>query len=156
MNKWIDILFRQETDNIFLQLFRYCFVAVGAFAVDYGTYFLTSYVIGIPYLIAAFIGFVTGTLTNYALSKFLVFRGEPKSRIGEITLVFLIGGLGLILLETGIWFFTERVGVHYLVSKLIMTFIVFGWNFLARKFFMYTKFFNVLKDKQHTITYTQR
>ena len=82
MNKWIDILFRQETDNIFLQLFRYCFVAVGAFAVDYGTYFLTSYVIGIPYLIAAFIGFVTGTLTNYALSKFLVFRGEPKSRIG--------------------------------------------------------------------------
>lgn len=145
MKKWIDFLFRQESNNIWLQLFRYCFVAVGAFAVDYGSYFLTSYIIGIPYLIAAVIGFITGTLTNYALSKILVFRGEPKSRTGEIAMVFLIGGLGLVLLEVGIWFFTERVGVHYLVSKLIMTVIVFGWNFLARKFFMYSKYFNVLK-----------
>lgn len=142
-----DILFRKDTDNILLQLFRYCFVAVGAFIVDYGTYFLTSYVIGIPYLVAAFLGFVTGTLTNYAIAKFLVFRGEPKSRAGEIAGVFLIGAIGLVFLEAGIWFFTEKVGVHYLVSKLIMTVIVFAWNFLARRFFMYSKRFNVLKDK---------
>ena len=82
MNKWIDFFFKQETNNVLLQLFRYCFVAGGAFAFDYGSYFLTSYVIGIPYLIAAVIGFVTGTLPNYAISKFLVFRGEPKSRAG--------------------------------------------------------------------------
>lgn len=63
----IDILFRRDTDNIWLQLFRYCFVAVGAFIVDYGTYFLTSYIIGIPYLVAALLGFITGTLTNLSL-----------------------------------------------------------------------------------------
>ena len=147
-SRLIDILFRQDTNNIWLQWFRYCFVAVGAFAVDYGRYFLASYVIGIPYLIAAVIGFVLGTLTNYAISKFLVFRGEPKSRTGEIAMVFLIGGIGLIFLELGIWFFTEIVGVHYLVSKLIMTVIVFAWNFLARKFFMYSKRFNILKSNQ--------
>lgn len=145
MNKWIDFLFKQETNNVFLQLFRYCFVAVGAFAVDYGSYFVTSYVIGIPYLIAAVIGFVTGTLTNYAISKFLVFRGEPKSRAGEIAMVFIIGGIGLLFLELGIWTLTEKMGIHYLLSKLIMTFVVFGWNFFARKFFMYSKYFNVLK-----------
>lgn len=145
MNKWIDFLFRQESNNIWLQLFRYCFVAAGAFAMDYGCYFLTSYIIGIPYLIAAFLGFIIGTLTNYALSKVLVFRGEPKSRAGEVAMVFLIGGLGLILLEAGIWFLTEKAGIHYLISKLIMTVIVFSWNFLARKFFMYSKYFNVLK-----------
>ena len=145
MNKWIDFLFKQETNNVLLQLFRYCFVAVGAFAVDYGSYFLTSYVIGIPYLIAAVIGFVTGTLTNYAISKFLVFRGEPKSRAGEIAMVFIIGGIGLLFLELGIWTLTEKMGVHYLLSKLIMTFVVFGWNFFARKFFMYSRYFNVLK-----------
>ncbi len=147
LHKLIDILFRQETNNIWLQLFRYCFVAVGAFLVDYGTYFLTSYVIGIPYLIAALLGFITGTLTNYAIAKFLVFRGEPKSRAGEIAGVFIIGGIGLIFLELGIWFFTEKVGVHYLISKLIMTVICFAWNFFARKFFMYSKHFNILKEK---------
>ncbi len=142
----IDVLFRRDTDNIWLQLFRYCFVAVGAFIVDYGTYFLTSYIIGIPYLVAALLGFITGTLTNYAIAKWLVFRGEPKSRAGEIAGVFIIGGLGLVFLELGIWFFTEKVGVHYLISKLIMTVICFAWNFLARKFFMYSKRFNILKE----------
>ena len=149
MNKWIDFLFKQETNNVLLQLFRYCFVAVGAFAVDYGSYFLTSYEIVIPYLIAAVIGFVTGTLTNYAISKFLVFRGEPKSRAGEIAMVFIIGGIGLLFLELGIWTLTEKMGVHYLLSKLIMTFVVFGWNFFARKFFMYSRYFNVLKNPKH-------
>ncbi len=142
-----DILFRQDTNNIWIQWFRYCFVAVGAFIVDYGTYFLTSYIIGIPYLIAALLGFITGTLTNYAIAKFMVFRGEPKSRAGEIAMVFVIGGIGLVFLEFGIWFFTECIGVHYLISKLIMTVICFAWNFLARKFFMYSKRFNILKDK---------
>ncbi len=142
-----DTLFRRDTDNIWLQWFRYCFVAAGAFAMDYVSYFVASYVIGIPYLIAALIGFVVGTLTNYAIAKFLVFRGEPKSRAAEIAGVFVIGGIGLVFLEVGIWFFTEKVGVHYLISKLIMTVICFAWNFLARKFFMYSKRFNILKDK---------
>ena len=145
IHKLIDILFRRDTTNIWLQWFRYCFVAVGAFAMDYGSYFLASYVAGIPYLVAAFIGFVVGTLTNYVISKFLVFRGEPKSRAGEIALVFLIGGIGLVFLEVGIWFFTEQIGIHYLISKLIMTVICFAWNFLARKFFMYSTRFNILK-----------
>lgn len=141
----IDILFRRDTANIWLQWFRYCFVAVGAFAADYGLYFLTSYVMGIPYMVAAFVGFTLGTLTNYAIAKFLVFRGEPKSRAAEIAGVFLIGGIGLVFLEAGIWFLTERMGIHYLVSKLIMTAVCFAWNFLARRFFMYSGRFNILK-----------
>lgn len=152
LRRLIDILFRQDTDNIWIQWFRYCFVAVGAFIVDYGSYFLSSYVIGVPYLIAAVIGFVLGTLTNYVISKLLVFRGEPKSRAEEIIMVFVIGGIGLLFLEFGIWFFTEQVGVHYLISKLIMTVIVFSWNFLARKFFMYSKRFNVLKKKEGSLS----
>lgn len=140
-----DTLFRQPTENTLLQLFRYGFVAVGAFIVDYGFYFLTAYVLHIPYLIAAIIGFVTGTSANYLLSKYLVFTGEPKSRAGEVALVFVISGAGLLILECGLYIFTEKLGVHYLVSKLIMTAVVFLWNFFARKFFMYSRFFNILK-----------
>ena len=83
LNRLIDILFRQDTNNIRFQWFRYCFVAVGAFAVDYGSYFLASYVIGIPYLIAAVIGFVLGCLPwmlrNRALAM-LHFNGHSWSK----------------------------------------------------------------------------
>ena len=135
-----------KTDNTLVQLFRYCFVAVGAFVVDYGFYFLLSYLMGVQYLVAAFVGFVMGTSTNYLISKYMVFQGEPKSRTSEVMLVFLISGVGLWWLELGLYLLTDIYGVHYLASKLVMTAVVFLWNFFARKFFMYSKFFNILKE----------
>lgn len=135
-----------KTDNTLVQLFRYCFVAVGAFVVDYGFYFLLSYLMGVQYLVAAFVGFVMGTSTNYLISKYMVFQGEPKSRASEVMLVFLISGVGLLWLELGLYLLTDIYGVHYLASKLVMTGVVFLWNFFARKFFMYSKFFNILKE----------
>ena len=136
----------EKTNNTFVQLFRYGFVAVGAFAVDYGVYFLLSYIMGVQYLVAALAGFLMGTATNYLISKYLVFQGEPKSWTFEVLLVFLISGVGLLWLELGLYALTEIYGIHYLLSKLIMTGVVFLWNFFARKLFMYSRFFNILKE----------
>ncbi len=136
----------EKTNNTFVQLFRYGFVAVGAFAVDYGVYFLLSYIMGVQYLVAALAGFVMGTAINYLISKYLVFQGEPKSRTFEVLLVFLISGVGLLWLELGLYALTDIYGIHYLISKLIMTGVVFLWNFFARKLFMYSRFFNILKE----------
>jgi putative flippase GtrA len=136
----------EKTNNTFVQLFRYGFVAVGAFAVDYGVYFLLSYIMGVQYLVAALAGFLMGTATNYLISKYMVFQGEPKSRTFEVLLVFLISGVGLLWLELGLYALTEIYGIHYLLSKLIMTGVVFLWNFFARKLFMYSRFFNILKE----------
>lgn len=143
---YYHLLFAQPTDSTLLQLFRYGFVAGGAFVVDYASYALTAYWLHVPYLAAAIIGFVLGTTTNYILSKYLVFTGTPKSRTGEVVLVFVISGVGLLILEAGLYLLTEWFGVHYLISKLVMTVVVFIWNFFARKFFMYSRFFNILKD----------
>lgn len=136
----------EKTNNTLVQLFRYGFVAAGAFVVDYGFYFLLSYLMGVQYLVAALVGFFMGTATNYLISKFMVFQGEPKSRTFEVLLVFLISGVGLLWLELGLYLLTDVYGIHYLLSKLIMTGVVFLWNFFARKLFMYSHFFNILKE----------
>lgn len=137
----------KRTNNVWMQLFRYCFVAVGAFAVDYGSYTLVLFLFGLShYLWANVVGFVFGTLTNYAIAKYMVFQGTPKSRVGEIALVFIIGGTGLLLQQAGLYLLTEDCSVHPMISKLIMTAVCFFWNFFARKFFMYSKFFNIIKD----------
>ena len=116
----------------------YCFV--------YSIYFLLSYIMGIQYLLAAVAGFILGTTTNYLISKYMVFPGKPKSRTLEVTLVFLISGIGFVILEVGLYTLTDIYGIHYLVSKLIMTGIIFLWNFFARKTFLYSERFNVLKE----------
>ncbi|MBQ3121813.1 MAG: GtrA family protein [Bacteroidaceae bacterium] len=137
----------EKTDNTYIQLFRYFFVAAGAFVMDYGFYFLLSYIFGVQYLIAAIAGFIAGTSTNYLISKYMVFQGEPQSRSVEVFLVFLISGIGLLWLELGLYLLTDIYGMHYLLSKLVMTAVVFLWNFFARKFFMYSKFYNILKEQ---------
>jgi putative flippase GtrA len=114
---------------------------------DYGFYFLLSYIFGVQYLIAAIAGFIAGTSTNYLISKYMVFQGEPQSRSVEVFLVFLISGIGLLWLELGLYLLTDIYGMHYLLSKLVMTAVVFLWNFFARKFFMYSKFHNILKER---------
>lgn len=136
-----------RTNNIWKQLFRYCFVAVGAFAVDYGSYTMVLFLCGLQYYLwANILGFVLGTLTNYAIAKCIVFQGNPKSRIAEIALVFVIGGTGLLLQQVGLYWLTDICLVHPMYSKLIMTAVCFFWNFFARKFFMYSRYFNIIKD----------
>ncbi|MBQ3540014.1 MAG: GtrA family protein [Bacteroidaceae bacterium] len=136
-----------RTDNTWLQIFRYCFVAVAAFVVDYGCYALVLWLCGLEYYLWANVaGFIFGTLTNYAVAKCIVFQGIPKSRVLEVVLVFIIGATGLLFQQVGLYLLTGSVGLHPMLSKLVVTAVCFFWNFFARKFLMYSGRFNIIKD----------
>lgn len=132
MQKLIDLLFIRRTSNIWLQLFRYGFVGGAAFVVDYVTLFLLASCLGINHLIAAAIAFLLGLCTNWLLSISWVFNGSDKSISGFITFS-LIGLVGLVLNEGIIYLGTDILGIHYMLSKLISTVLVFFWNFFARR-----------------------
>jgi putative flippase GtrA len=45
--------------------------------------------------------------------------------------------VGLGLNHFFMWFFTEQVGLLYLISKLISAVLVYLWNFLVRKYALF-------------------
>ena len=51
----------------------------------------------------------------------------------------IIGVIGLIFNELIMYAGTDILHLHYMVSKLISTAIVFFWNFFARKFLLFNK-----------------
>ena len=55
----------------------------------------------------------------------------------EIGIFTCIGMIGLGLNELFMWAFTERVRLHYLMSKAVATVFVYFWNFFARKFILF-------------------
>lgn len=127
-------LFKKENDHILSQLFRYTFVGGFAFIVDFSALYVFTEFLHVHYLISAAIGFILGLLVNYALSIIWVFNKRTvKSRLAEATLFAVIGLIGLGLNELFIWFFTEQSHLHYQVSKVISTAIIYFWNFFARK-----------------------
>lgn len=124
------------TNNILIQLFRYFFVGGTAFIVDFGLLAALTEFGGMPYQLSACVGFIGGLIVNYLLSIIWVFGSDAHTRgrrMAEFLAFALIGVIGLGLNALIMWIFTEVVMLHYLISKIISTIVVFAWNFLARR-----------------------
>ena len=131
-------LFVEPTTNIWLQLLRYGFVGGVAFVADYGSLFVLTHYVGLHYLWSAAIAFIIGLTVNYLLSISWVFNKNRCAKPWVEFLVFaLIGVIGLGLNELIMYVATDLIAIHYMLSKLISTGIVFCWNFFARKFIIF-------------------
>ena len=131
--------FLKETYNWFIQLFRYCFVGGLAFLVDYGLLVFFTEVVGLHYLISATISFIAGLVVNYLLSTSWIFRkSKLENKWAEFIIFAIIGVIGLGLNNLLLYLFTDKVNIHYMISKLLTTAIVMIWNFGARKFILFT------------------
>ena len=147
----IKELFAGETDNTFIQFFRYLFVGGFAFVVDYGTLMLLVEVFGFNTKLAAVVAFILGLAVNYILSTLWIFKNSKiENRLAEFAAFALIGVIGLGINELIIWLFDDVIAPHqpigfipqdkyYMIGKLVSTVIVFIWNFAARKFIIFNK-----------------
>ena len=94
MNKGIELinkLFKDPTDDIFLQLFRYIFVGGTAFAVDFFFLYFFSDICGIYYLFSAVLSFIISVLVNYVMSTRWVFNQDNiENKVLEFNLFILI------------------------------------------------------------------
>lgn len=130
----IEQLFKNKTNHIFIQLFRYTFVGGIAFVFDFGLLYILTEQFNIYYLTSAAIAFLLGLTINYVLSILWVFENRAiNSRSVEFILFAMIGIVGLALNEFIMWFFTQIVSTHYLSSKLISAVLVYLWNFSIRR-----------------------
>ncbi|MBQ7162145.1 MAG: GtrA family protein [Bacteroidales bacterium] len=130
--------FYQRNKALVVQLLRYAVVGGVAFVVDYGSLWLLTEVVGLHHLVSAAIAFILGLICNYVISTAWVF-GESKvsNRWVEFVIFSIIGVIGLGLNELIIYLCTDVCGLHYMLSKIISTVIIFFWNFFARRFILF-------------------
>jgi putative flippase GtrA len=122
------------TNLAYVQFMRYGLVGGIAFLCDFGTLWGATSRLGMHYLHAAILGFCVGLGVNYWLSVRWVFAKRKFSRSSvQFGLFALVGIVGVGINELGLWLLTDRVGLHYLVSKLATTVVVYLWNFSIRK-----------------------
>lgn len=134
MKKLIDELFIKKTKNTYIQFFRYFFVGGFAAVANISILYIFTSLIHLYYILSNVLGFVFGLIINYILSKKFVFTDGVKiNKKKEFTIYLVIGILGLLLDSLILWLCTSVFGIYYLISKIISTFIVFIWNFGARK-----------------------
>lgn len=119
------------------QVFRFGIVGGIAFLIDFGCLWFFHGVCGIPVLISNVLSFTISTVFNYIASVKWVFdvnQDHSQQRNFTIFIVFSVMGLGLN--ELIMWLCTDKMAIHYLVSKIVATAIVMVFNFVTRKIFL--------------------
>ena len=134
----IKKIFTQKTENTYIQFFRYFFVGGFAFVVDFALLYILTDKLKMFYLFSATIAFIVGIIVNFILSKLWIFQKKALvNKYLEFGIFGSVGIVGLGLNNLIMWFLTSKLGLYYLLSKLVATAIVYIWNFGARKYILY-------------------
>lgn len=123
--------------KIINQFIKYFGVAIVAFIVNYASLYVLADIVKINYIVANIVAFLLGLIVNYILCKKFVFKESNINQKVEFLICAFIGVIGLGI-DTGVlWFFTEKVNIYHMISKIISTGVTFIWNFGARKILYY-------------------
>jgi putative flippase GtrA len=96
--------------------------------------------LGFGYPVAAAAGFIVGLWLAYRLSIRFVFRARAVADERVEFVVFAgIGLLGLLLTELLLWLLVAQTGLSPMPAKLASAGAVFCFNFLARKYVLFTR-----------------
>ena len=126
------------------QFISYFFVGGVAAIVEWIAFFALSSIFDIYYISATCIAFIFSTTTNLVLGKLWTFKDNDNYRnkkIKETVLVFLVSAIGLLFNMLLMYIFVEFLrldtDIMKTFGKIFATGIVFIWNYLARKLFIY-------------------
>lgn len=138
-------MFKDNGINSLRQFFSYFFVGGVSALVEWISFYLFGSCFGIQYLPATGLAFIISTTTNWFLGRTITFKGSQtgRNKAKEIVLVFGVSAIGLLGNLALMYLFVDIMRMNTellkLVGKIAATGIVFIWNYLSRKLWIYKK-----------------
>ncbi|MDZ7684187.1 MAG: GtrA family protein [Gammaproteobacteria bacterium] len=117
---------------------RYFIAGSLAFAGDFAVLFACTEYLGMHYLLSNVFGYATGLCIAYLLNVKWVFSFRKYSRVTvEFTIFNVIVIAGLILSEVFMYLLVGLLGLYYLHAKVVASMLVFGFNYVAKKYVLF-------------------
>ncbi len=130
--------FRLNSGNYNIQIFRYLVAGFLAFSVDALLLFTFTEYLHFHYLFSTVLAYSFGLLVSYITNISWVFnKRKQKRQTIEVIIFILITLFGLIITYVLMWFFTSKLEIYYIISKIITTLVVFVWNFILKKWILF-------------------
>lgn len=122
------------------QLGQYVLAGGLAFLFDFAALFLLTEHVGLHYLVSASIAFLLGLTSNYLLCITWIFDYRAlKNQAHELAVFSLIGIAGLLLNNLLMFFFTDFLGLHYLVSRAEAALLILFFNFSLKRWLLFSE-----------------
>ena len=122
------------------EFFRYIVSGGIAFICDFSVLVIGTEVFGFHYLVSNIGGYAAGLIVSYFINIKWVFKNRrfEATQGTEFMYFTLIVFTGLALSEAVLYMTTEFFEVHYPVSKIVATFFVFLFNFIVKKWLLFS------------------
>jgi len=121
-----------------VQIARYFAVGAAAATVDLGLFTVMVTGLGAHYLAGGAAAFLVATVVNYLLCIRFVFTSRSRfSRRGELIAVYFVSGSGLVVHQAILYAGVDLLRQSVYASKLAAMAVVFFWNYLLRKHYVF-------------------
>ena len=117
----------------FLEIVRFCIVGGVSLMVDCGVLYALTDFFGVHYLYSAATSFTVSVIFNYWLCVKYVFKNARHQTPKQATIFIGSSVVGLGLNQICMWFFVEKVFLHYMIAKLCAAVIVTVWNYIMKR-----------------------
>lgn len=126
--------------KMLIQIIKFGMVGALCFLIDYGLMILLTEIFHVYYLISCMISFTVSVVVNYLLSmRFVFLSKEDMDKRMEFLLFVVLSLIGLGLNQLLMWLLVDKGGLHYMLSKIVVTVIVMVYNFVTRKLLLEKK-----------------
>ena len=133
----LHIKLSPKAENLCVQIFKFGIVGGTAFVIDFVFLYLFKEFCHFPVLVSNTLSFCISVIYNYIASVKWVFDVNKEKDARKQFVIFIIFSvIGLILNDLIMWISVDLLNIHYLVAKIIATFIVMIFNFITRKIFL--------------------
>lgn len=127
-NNYIDLL---------IQITKFIIVGFISTLIDFIFLYVFRELCNLPLIISNTLSFIISVIYNYWASSTFVFNvKQEKNRKKTFIIFVLFSIIGLLLNNFIIYIVTNKLGLYYMLSKVIATIFVMIFNFITRKKFL--------------------
>ena len=117
---------------------RYLVVGATSFALDYAVFLATFAVIGLNYLMANGMGFLTGFFASFVLNRRYTF-GATDQEGGSLVRYALLATFSLLAGSALMYFFVEWLSIDPAVAKVLVVALTVCWNFPLYRYVVFRR-----------------
>lgn len=126
-----------EIEHLLVQIFKFGIVGVVSTLIDFVFLYLFKDVLHVHLVLANTLSFVISVVYNYWASLTFVFDvNKEKSKRRNFIIFVVCSFIGLLLNDLLVYVITDKLGIYYMISKVIATLFVMVFNFITRKKFL--------------------
>ncbi|MGG0461811.1 GtrA family protein [Priestia aryabhattai] len=123
--------------NKWLPLIKFALVGVVNTLIDFAVYALLT-TIGVNYILAQWISYSAGILNSYVMNRKWTFKKKEKSSKREVISFVIVNLITLSLTSFLLTVLYNKWGIPLLISKLLITIVSVGINFIGTKLLVFT------------------